>query len=302
MKLKFTHIILFLFIILPFTPLLAGRLRPMQLYSLGSDHTLKNGEAAIFIHGTTNTFPGTEFLLGSFIDDWVLNTGRVLSQACPSMFPYNSFYAFRWAGNFNIRERKKAAQYLYDLLCDHRGPLTIIGHSHGCSIALYLAELCMLSNNTRFKVDRLILLAPPVHEQTAYLLNSPVFKKVYSLYSSADLWQIIAPERVTKRVGKRTRKVMKRSQRVFPDAPHLIQARVLVNYRSPSHLDFFCAPFLKKLPSVIAFLDQHAGSNRHVIVNIPTDETPLSFLQKEQIVHSSVPRWKRRRCKGNTIH
>ncbi len=292
---KFTQKILFLFVCLSAAPLFARRLREMYLHSLGSDHTLKKGTATIFIHGTTNVIPGIEFLFGSIIDEWILNTGRVLSQACPSMFPYNSFYVFRWPGNFNIRERKKAAQYLYDVLCGHQGPLTIIAHSHGCSIALYLAELCMLSANTSLKVDRLILLAPPVQEQTAYLVNSPVFKKIYSLYSSADLWQIIAPERITKRTGKRSRKILTHSKRVFPDAPHVIQARVLVNYRSPSHLDFFCSPFLKKLPSLIAFLDQQAENKDHIIVNIPTDNSPISFAQTGEMPYSFAARsrWRR---------
>lgn len=290
---NFNTKLLFFTLILTFS--VSGRsLAPMQIYSLGKDHALKDGKVTVFIHGTTNIAPFIEPVFGGIIDDWTLNTGRVLSQASPTAFPSDTFYIYRWPGAFNIKVRKKAAQSLFEILCDHKGPLTIIGHSHGCSIALYLAELAQLHKAVHFKVDRLILLAPPVQEQTAHLVQSPIFKKVYSFYSSTDLWQTFAPERVIKHTGKRSRAVMMGSKRVFPSWPNLIQVRVLINEKNPGHLDFFYTPFLSKLPSVMNFLDEHAQNNEHVILNIPTNTDRPSFLTREYADILYAPRAKKR--------
>ncbi len=270
-------------------------LRPYELYSLGSHHTIKNGKACIFIHGTTNIVPIIEPLLGRFVDEWLLDKAKILCDAWPLEFTRDSFYMYRWPGDFNINVRKKAAQHLYDAICNHKGSLTIIGHSHGCSIALYLAELCQMHKNTSFKVDKLILLAPPVQDATAPLVKSKIFKRVFSFYSSSDFLQIIAPQRVERRFAKKRRKVLCGSQRVFPRSSNLIQARVLINHENPSHLDF-CCRFLRKLPSVITFLEQPIPKNKqHVILNVPTNSNGLSFLQKEELDWKHLSRLKRER-------
>ena len=271
-----------------------SHMHPIHFYSLESTGKIKNGKACIFIHGTTNIVPLIEPLLGRHVDKWLLDRIKALSDVWLHEFTDDSFYVFRWPGDFNIQVRKRAAQRLYDAVCSHEGPLTIIGHSHGCSIALYLAELCRLHKNTTLKIDKLILLAPPVQEATAPLVRSKIFKRVFSFYSSADILQIIAPQRLTITSRKKCHKVFYGSKRVLPESPNLIQARVLINHQSPSHIDF-CYRFLQRLPSVLAFLEQHVmDNNRHVIINVPTDGDRPSFLRKEELAHAYVPRVKRK--------
>lgn len=268
---------------------------PYQLYSLGSHHKIKNGRATVFIHGTTNIVPLIEPLLGRFIDTWLDDRAKTLCDAWPLECTPDSVYIFRWPGEFDIKVRKKAARCLYNAIYNHTGPLTIIAHSHGCSIALYLAELCRKHKNTTFKVDKLILLAAPVQEATAPLVSSKIFKQVFSLYSSADVLQIIAPQRLTRTSNKKRRKVLCRSQRIFPASPNLIQARILMNYQSPSHYDF-CSQFLQKLPSVVNFLEQNCRIKKgHVIVNVPTNTDRPSFLQKDELNNLYLRRIKRKR-------
>lgn len=279
-----------------------SRLRTMYLYSLGSSHPIKNGKATVFIHGTTNIIPFIEPLLGGYVDTWIQDRVRALSDAWPLEFRQDSCYFLRWPGHFNINVRKQAAECLYKNICSHKGPLTIIAHSHGCSIALYLAELCQRYKNKTFKVDTLILLAPPVQEATAPLVKSKIFKRVFSFYSSTDFLQIIAPQRVFKTRGKKSRHVLCGSDRVFPESPNLIQARILIDHKNPSHIDF-CYGFLQKLPSITAFLEKNTNrKKRHVILNIPTNAASPTFLQESECDQLYDVKSKRTRQKAGRPH
>lgn len=286
--------LLLFFLIMSTSTCFPHSLRQFQLYSIGSHHKIKNGKATVFIHGTTNIAPFIEPLLGRFVDTWLEDGVTALCDAWPLEFTQDSFYIFRWPGDFDINVRKKAARSLYRAICNHKGPLTIIAHSHGCSIALYLAELCRKHKNAAFKVDKLILLAPPVQEATAPLVKSNIFKRVFSFYSSADIFQIIAPQRLTMTSNKKSRKILCRSKRIFPESPNLIQARIFINYQSPSHYDF-CSRFLQKLPSVVSFLEQaNMSTSQRVIVNVPTNSDCPSFLQEDEVDQLHVRRLKRK--------
>ncbi len=198
----------------------------------------------------------------------------IISEAAPQNYPLSSFYLFGWSGKLRVQARIKAAEDLYLKIRDLKGSLTIIGHSHGATVALLLAYIAQKYNDKNFKVDKLILLACPVQEATALYSTYPVFKKIFSLYSSTDLVQIADPQ------GLYTPHTLSFfSRRTFNPAPQLIQARVLINGHNPYHITFMLQRFLKKLPAVIALLEKIKNTQKLYTVNIPTSEEKPSMVE-----------------------
>lgn len=197
-----------------------------------------------------------------------LSMAQALCQADSKQFPSTSFYKFYWKGGLTMAARKKAAEEIYALLSSHEGPITIIAHSHGCNVALHLAELLQKEHQS-LSIDRLILLAPPVQHATAQLISSSLFKRIYSFYSNADVLQVADPQGMYKKFKKSDTPLF--SQRTYnADVPHLTQARVLMHYKSPGHRDFIHPEFFKHVPSLLEILDEaHTKETRHVMVNIP---------------------------------
>lgn len=272
-------------------------------------HSLKEGPATIFIHGTiipviSRFTHGIEYPYGliSLMDckdsNKITRLSRTLHAAAPCEFPLDSFYYYCWPGDLQFSERRKATEKLYDALCKHPGPVTLLAHSHGCNVALYLAELAELDEERKLAIDKLILLACPVQLATAHLVKSPIFKRIYSFYSSADLGQIIDPQglyRETKKVSKDKTPLF--SKRLFDDCPNLIQARILVGRQSPGHLSFLTPRFLTRLPAIMSLLEESVTTKdeRHFIVNIPCAPEMPHLIEKFKMAHSYVPRTPRSR-------
>ena len=236
-----------------------------------SPYQLQEGEATIFIHGTL--FSIYPIIPNSYRAGLALSRATECGTSVQQMSrlfgtPFDSFYFFRWSGRLSLQERKKAAQSLATLLKNHRGPVTLICHSHGCNVALLLAEL----NLPDQAIEKLILLAPPVQKATAQHSNSPLFKKVISLYSSADMIQVADPQGLQSKDADSFF-----SKRIFDESPHLIQARIFLDKYSPSHLDFITPRFWRKLPAVISLLEE--ANLRESIVTIPTADAPPQILR-----------------------
>jgi len=53
--------------------------------------------------------------------------------------------------------------------------VTLISHSHGGNVALNLAAIA--EKESPLSIERLILLACPVQQETAALVDAPMFKK-----------------------------------------------------------------------------------------------------------------------------
>lgn len=83
---------------------------------------------------------------------------------------------------------------------DH--PITLVTHSYGGAIALYLAAI-EAREKKNVKVENLIMLAPPIEKETAELANSGFFKNIYNFYSEGDKLQI--GDKFTTEEGKVTR-------------------------------------------------------------------------------------------------
>lgn len=289
---------------------------------------LGDGQVTLFIHGTI--FPiisrfthGVEYPHGIIALKDCKDTNKLtriaytLAKESPSEFPIESFYFFCWPGGLHFDKRKKATELLYHFLSKHQGPITIIAHSHGCNVALYLAECidktCTSkdsesnknNNNHRLSIDRLILLACPVQLATAHLVNSSLFKEVYSFYSTADLLQTLDPQGIykeTKKVSK-DRAYMKKipffSQRTFEDAPNLIQTRILFDRQSPGHIGFLSSRFLKQLPSMLSILKRSAQNKRFFIMNLSSNVNKIEFIEPLELAHAYVPR---RTSKSSSIN
>ena len=186
-------------------------------------------------------------------------------HADPINYPLDHFYIFGWSGKLSAEERTSAAQFLYQELVrlktiyqEMHGitpRLRIITHSHGGNIALQLARLQQPEDH--MTIDELILLACPVQKNTMDHVHDPLFKQVYSLYSSLDIFQVLAPQfcyRVQRKKGNKQYWQLKMplfSSRKFEPHEKLAQIKVKVNGRAISHTKFTSTSFTRTLPTVV---------------------------------------------------
>ena len=197
----------------------------------------------------------------------------------PERFPLEEFYIFSWTGKLQEEERKNAASKLYDeiirLSDTYRQKygcepiIRVFAHSHGGNVTLNMAKI--KSSLSPFVIDSLILLACPVQERTKHLICTPMFKRVYSLYSSLDIIQILAPQfklACTSSLGNTKHKKHYRippfSSRLFPTYSHLTQAKIKINDFPISHTRFSTKEFAAILPIILRKLDSwHLQSLAH---------------------------------------
>ncbi len=123
----------------------------------------------------------------------------------PLLYPREHIYLFGWSGAFSREGRTAAGATLYEQLSSlvsayknyyAKEPLlTIITHSHGGNVALEAAATaqknCLHKECSPLIVDKLVLLACPVQEHTHTHTESLFFKKIYSIHSHKDYFQIL---------------------------------------------------------------------------------------------------------------
>ena len=189
----------------------------------------------------------------------------------PEEFPLEEFYIFSWSGRLQNQERKDAAYTLYQEIVSltesyenkygHHPAIRIIAHSHGGNVVLNMAKLKNITK--KIAVKSLILLACPVQERTMHLINTPLFERVYSLYSSLDMIQILAPQFkrttfTTAYEGKFRHhySIPPFSSRLFPHYNHLTQAKIKINDYPISHTSFSTKEFTALLPTILNKLDE----------------------------------------------
>lgn len=115
----------------------------------------------------------------------------------------NDYYTFGWVGVLDKKIRRAASETLYSSLVQFEGhPITLITHSYGGAIALYLAEI-EAREQKNVKIENLIMLAPPIEKETASLATHELFKNIYNFYSEGDGMQI--GDKFTTEQGKLTR-------------------------------------------------------------------------------------------------
>ncbi|BDC34974.1 hypothetical protein Noda2021_09320 [Candidatus Dependentiae bacterium Noda2021] len=114
----------------------------------------------------------------------------------------HKYYTFGWSSLLSFSERYKAAQQLYYALSQevqkytqegHTVRLMAVGYSHGANILLNLAAI--KKENTLahepFSIDTLVLMGAPIQCETDHQIMDPLYKKVYHLYSNADVPQTL---------------------------------------------------------------------------------------------------------------
>ena len=218
---------------------------------------------------------------------------KALATTNPLQFQEEHFYTFGWSGKATLEGRKEASRNLFSELkqldniyqekygCSPE--LNFISHSHGGNVILHLAEINDLDNFT-LNISKTILLACPVQKHTNHLIQSDIFKRVYSLHSHTDMIQIVDPQ------GLHDRKNLTKpllSVRHFDPHPKLAQALIRwkeyplwtnedlcikgiamqglikainsLNYlkkgRGLFHVEFGLLPFVRQIPTIIDQLD-----------------------------------------------
>lgn len=179
--------------------------------------------------------------------------GCMLQESAPLEFPLSGFYAFEWSGGISNQNRIAAAQALYSGLqdivtkykkkWDHYPVIRIISHSHGGNVALNMVHMQEKdSPHTPLIIESLIILACPVQNNTMHLTQNSMFQSIYSLYSSLDVVQVIAPQKF---YG-----ILPFSYRKFPKHSTILQAKVRMNGHSIFHNEFTSKRFFKILPTI----------------------------------------------------
>ena len=141
-----------------------------------------------------NIKPGNTATALAVIFDYI---DKLLNKRDPK---FNYYYTYGWSGIISKSLRRKEAKKMYAALTKeiqkfhNRGinpKVRIIGYSHGGNIALHLALPHKKNTTSTMIIDELILLGTPIHNGFDYLTKSPLFKKIYNIYSYADYMQAL---------------------------------------------------------------------------------------------------------------
>ncbi len=200
----------------------------------------------------------------------------LLSAKDKERFPFDNFYFFGWSGKLDELERERATLCLLNnikrLIKEHQNKhgitpkITLISHSHGGNIALFMPALISLEEE-KPEIDTLILLACPVQRKTMPFIYDSMFKKMYALYSSLDMIQVLAPQHPYYRPF---------SSKRFPKSEKMTQASVKINGKALLHTSFTKKRFISCLPFVISsleklsedFLDENMMRDKEISLSI----------------------------------
>ena len=108
---------------------------------------------------------------------------------------HDLYYTFGWSSLLSYQARLRGACSFYNQLSKSVAAfrakgiepiIRIIGFSHGGHVTLLLERIARERNERPFVIDEVWLLGSPVHRSTHNHLHSPLFNKVYNLYSYSD--------------------------------------------------------------------------------------------------------------------
>jgi len=246
----------------------------------------------IFVHGT-HTQPLTtifkKFIYGPNALTKIMSLDHhcyihcAMKKICehnPKKFPIDSFYSFGWSGKLSSIARKKEANKLYfeilKLVEEVKSKklipkITLITHSHGGNVVLNLAKISE-ENHCNYYIENLVLLACPVQEETKHFIKSKFFNKIFNIYSSGDLLQILDPQGIKTRNQGKNYPIF--SQRTFPNMENLKQTKIKINNQSLWHIDFILPKFLQYLSKILDKMPA-LDSNKKNVLNIQKNGTIL---------------------------
>jgi len=184
-------------------------------------------------------------------DNTLSKMATTLCEASPGDFNEEKLYVFGWSGALSSEDRKNAAKKLLEWMLEHSNEeFVLIGHSHGGNVLLNLAEIVHEREKIPFTIQKLVLLACPVQKETAHLITSMLFQKVYSLYSSKDFAQICDPTEYLYHI------IPVLSERVFEPADKVLQSELSIEGSPLDHNDFLLSElFVAAMPLILKELD-----------------------------------------------
>lgn len=182
---------------------------------------------------------------------------KTLASTEPHRFPLEHFYVYGWSGKLCFKQRYNEAIKLHAALTDLTNhytktygiapQITLITHSHGGNVALNLAAIP--NKNSALNLE-LIMLACPVQHETKNNVQDPIFKRIYSFYSPADILQIIDPQGLY--ITEHNEKLhFELSERLFPNHSALRQMMLEINGHGVTHLGFILERTIRMLPSLL---------------------------------------------------
>ncbi len=111
------------------------------------------------------------------------------------------YYAYGWSGLLSSTYRYLDSKKLFEALelltnifykQGIRLHIRLIGYSHGGNVLLNLAAVRQdFYPESSLVIDEAILLGVPIQTETDYLIEDPIFDKIYHIYSEADRIQCI---------------------------------------------------------------------------------------------------------------
>jgi hypothetical protein len=233
----------------------------------------------------------------------------------------DEYYTFGWSGLISNKLRFLEGAFLYQDLekifkkCEKDGfkpRVRLIGYSHGGNLALQLGAIYKTkTKDEHFYIDELWLLGTPIQVETDYLVNSPIFKKVFNFYSRADRVQSL--DFFSFRRFFSRKKFSNRHNFKIPEKLHQIRLKITkylpvslkyknkeivndpkilrryfkeVNY-DPGHFElwfmgwtiltyrqtfpFYPLPIITFLPLVTKFLEEHTEAPHDLVVEFKPD-------------------------------
>jgi len=219
----------------------------------------------------------------------------ILCEKQKKRFNFDNFYFFGWSGNLDHNKRKEAAKKLNTavkkLIAKYKTKhgvtpkIRLITHSHGGNVALCLSEINK-TKKRKISIDELVLLACPVQKKTEHMLKDNIFKKVYSLYSSIDLLQVVDPQGLTiKPSYVLTRPFF--SQRTFTTHKKLVQTKLKINGRGILHVEFLLPKFVTLLPNILEELDAwKQNSTKHNRLNLLKITTKSKTIFRRKLLRA----------------
>jgi hypothetical protein len=208
-----------------------------------------------------------------------------------------------------IKAAEQLAQEIEQLLSQYktkykgRPVLDIIAHSHGGNVALLLAN----QERPSFSVDNLILLGCPIQLKTRSLVTSLLFHNIYNVHSHNDWIQVLDPQGVhilfdqdlysdffgllnnffsARHFTTENENVTQIHVRwnaesdqtdpkidLFPRwlSNRLKYASKLPFRRGLFHIEFTLLPFVKRLPEIIATIENQETESGKVDIDITVD-------------------------------
>lgn len=157
--------------------------------------------------------------------------------------PSDQYYTFGWSGLVSNKLRYLESAFLHQDLEKlikkiqdegYNPKIRLIGYSHGGNLALQLGALHTTKPiSKQFLIDELWLIGTPIQVETDYLINSPIFKRVYNFYSRADSVQMLDFFSFKRFFSRK--KFSKRSNFKLPEK--LIQVRLKITEYEPRRIN-----------------------------------------------------------------